>query len=175
MSTSDAAGSRELVLREVWIAGLHQMADELYDLRCEIDLARLGERGYSDTRLAEMQTRVQQLEPVVGEYLERLLQQEDAEDAAEPSIDMPQAGLPDIGVEDPERARTALSEAIYQISGRWEGVGAVLAALPITRMSSIWLVAWWSLENDWLDGRRPIDVIATDPQAVRDAAAQLAA
>lgn len=165
---------RQMVERQVWIAGLHQLADELYELRCEIGLASYGERGYTETRLSGMRTRVQELEPVVGEYLEWLLQQEDAEDAAEPEVDVPEGGMPDLTFEDPERGRTALSDAIYEIAGRSEAVGAVLAALPIARMSSIWLVAWWALENEWLDGRRPIDVIATDPQAVRDAAARLA-
>jgi hypothetical protein len=174
MPAPDDAATRAAVERQVWIAGLHQLADELYDLRCEIDLANYGERGDTATRLSEMRTRVRELEPVVGEYLEWLLQQEDAEDAGEPEVEIPEGGMPDLAFEDPERGRTALSEATYQIAGRAEAVGAVLAALPIARMSSIWLVAWWALENEWLDGRRPIDVIATDPQAVRDAAARLA-
>lgn len=164
------------MVREVWLAGVRELADELYDLRCEIDLARLGERGYSNTRLAEMRVRVRELEPVVGEFLEWLLRQEDSEDAPEPSVDVSGGAeaLRDLGYEDRERGRTVLSDAIYEIAGRDERVGAVLAALPITRMSSIWLVGWWASENAALGGRRPIDVISTDPQAVVDAATRLA-
>jgi hypothetical protein len=173
MPDDDAA--RRQVEREVWISGLTTLADELYELRCEIDLARLGERGYSDARLKQMRERVDQLEPVVGEHLVRMLEREDTADAALPVIDAPAGAFPvdDVVTGDIERTPTALSAAINAISGRVEFVGDVLEALPVAQMSSIQLVVWWSSENAWLDGRRPIDVIQTDPGAVRGAAIQL--
>jgi hypothetical protein len=119
---TDDTAARQTVEREVWIAGLRQLADELYDLRCEIDLARLGERGYSDTRLKEMRARARELEPVVGEPLEWLLQQEDAEDA-EPGSPGSRGRHADVTFDDPELGRTALDEAVHQIAGRAQEAG----------------------------------------------------
>jgi hypothetical protein len=53
-------------------------------------------------------------------------------------------------------------------------VAAVLAALPTDDMSEWEVALWWSADNGWLDGRRPVDLIDEDPEAVADAAKRLA-
>jgi hypothetical protein len=51
---------------EVLRAGRERLAEEFYDLRCELDLHELGEHMYSPERVAEMRRRVAELEPLVS-------------------------------------------------------------------------------------------------------------
>lgn len=53
-------------------------------------------------------------------------------------------------------------------------VGAVLAALPLDAMTDWEVALWWTADNGWLDGRRPVDLILEDPERLVDAATQLA-
>ncbi len=51
----------------------------------------------------------------------------------------------------------------------------VLAQLPRDRMSDWESALWWSAANGWLGGRRPVDVLDDEPEAVAAAAARLGA
>jgi hypothetical protein len=53
-------------------------------------------------------------------------------------------------------------------------VAAVLAALPREEMSDWEVALWWVAANEWLAGRRPVDLIAEGPEALPAAAAHLA-
>jgi hypothetical protein len=67
---------------QVQQAGLDRLADELYDLRCALDLADRGEPPfYTAEQRAKMRRRVAELEPLVGDHLTQLLAEEDAADA----------------------------------------------------------------------------------------------
>jgi hypothetical protein len=50
---------------------------------------------------------------------------------------------------------------------------AVLAQLPRDRMSDWECALWWTAANGWLGGRRPVDVLDHEPEAVVAAAARL--
>jgi len=54
-------------------------------------------------------------------------------------------------------------------------VVATLRALPIERMSEWEIALWWSAANGALDGRRPVDVLDENPEAVERAARALSA
>lgn len=58
---------------EIWRAGRKVLAYELYDLRCKLGEAEVGERSYTPERFEEMRHRVAVLEPLVGDYLKQLL------------------------------------------------------------------------------------------------------
>lgn len=62
---------------EIERAGRLALADELYDLRCELALAELGERAYQPAQLAQMRERAATLEALVGAELNALLAAED--------------------------------------------------------------------------------------------------
>ncbi len=49
----------------------------------------------------------------------------------------------------------------------------VLAQLPRDRMSDWECALWWTAANGWLGGRRPVDVLDREPEAVVAAAARL--
>lgn len=49
----------------------------------------------------------------------------------------------------------------------------VLDQLPRSEMSDWECALWWTAGNGWLDGRRPVDVIDPDPDAVIAAAGRL--
>jgi hypothetical protein len=49
----------------------------------------------------------------------------------------------------------------------------VLAALPRDRMSDWEVAHWWTAANGWLDGRRPVDLLETDTEAIVHAAHEL--
>lgn len=51
----------------------------------------------------------------------------------------------------------------------------VLDQLPRDRMSEWEIALWWTAANGWLGGRRPVDVLRDDPEAVTTAAARLGA
>lgn len=51
----------------------------------------------------------------------------------------------------------------------------VLVHLPRDRMSEWESALWWTAANGWLGGRRPVDVLDDEPEAVAAAAAQLGA
>lgn len=51
----------------------------------------------------------------------------------------------------------------------------VLAQLPRDRMSEWESALWWTAANGWLGGRRPVDALDDEPDAVSAAAARLAA
>jgi hypothetical protein len=53
-------------------------------------------------------------------------------------------------------------------------VALVLAALPREEMSDWEVALWWTADNGWLDGRRPVDLMDEDPDAVVAAARRLA-
>jgi hypothetical protein len=53
-------------------------------------------------------------------------------------------------------------------------VAEVLAALPCEEMSEWEVALWWVAANEWLDGNRPVDLLAEDPDALSLAAAHLA-
>lgn len=53
-------------------------------------------------------------------------------------------------------------------------VAEVLAALPREEMSEWEVALWWVASDPWLEGRRPVDVMREDPEAVSAAAAGLA-
>jgi len=50
----------------------------------------------------------------------------------------------------------------------------VLTALPRNVMGDWEIACWWTADNDWLDGRRPVDLMVPDPEAVVSAAKRLA-
>jgi hypothetical protein len=54
-------------------AGRVALADELYDLRCELALAELGDHALTVEQDKRMRRRAAELEPLVGEELNRLL------------------------------------------------------------------------------------------------------
>jgi hypothetical protein len=68
-----ADGTRTEVAR----AGRVALADELYDLRCELALAELGERSYTGEQHERMRRRAAELEPLIGGALDALLAAED--------------------------------------------------------------------------------------------------
>jgi hypothetical protein len=51
----------------------------------------------------------------------------------------------------------------------------VLTQLPRDRMSEWESALWWTAANGWLGGRRPVDALDDEPDAVAAAAAQLGA
>lgn len=53
--------------------GLDALAEELYELRCDLHLAAMGERMYADPQAEAMRRRVAELEPMVGQHLDRML------------------------------------------------------------------------------------------------------
>lgn len=53
-------------------------------------------------------------------------------------------------------------------------IAEVLAALPRERMSNWELALWWTAANGWLGGRRPVELLDDDPQALVAAARRLA-
>jgi hypothetical protein len=53
-------------------------------------------------------------------------------------------------------------------------VASVLAVLPRPQMSEWEVALWWVAGNDRLGGRRPVDLMLEEPEAVIDAAAGLA-
>jgi hypothetical protein len=57
-------------------AGRAALADELYNLRCELALAELRERYYTAAQQDEMRERVAVLEPIVGKELNESLASE---------------------------------------------------------------------------------------------------
>ena len=59
-------------------AGRVALADELYELRCDLLLADYGERAFTSERRAWMHRRIAELEPLVGETLDTLLAEDDA-------------------------------------------------------------------------------------------------
>ena len=61
---------------EIRRAGREALADELYDLRCELALTEIGERSYTRERREQMRRRIAALEPLVGDYLDELLADE---------------------------------------------------------------------------------------------------
>jgi len=67
----------------------------------------------------------------------------------------------------------ALRDAIDSVAPVAPSVARVLAALPLRRMSATEALCWWTAPNGWLDGRRPLDVLAHDPNAVEQAAHRL--
>jgi hypothetical protein len=50
----------------------------------------------------------------------------------------------------------------------------VLATLPREEMSNWEIAFWWTADNDWLDGERPVDLMRSGTDAVVIAAAHLA-
>lgn len=58
-------------------AGLDRLSDELYDLRCELALADIGERVLTDAQRERKRRRVAELEPLVGGHLDQLLRAEE--------------------------------------------------------------------------------------------------
>lgn len=50
----------------------------------------------------------------------------------------------------------------------------VLTALPTERLSDWEVALWWAAANGWLGGRRPVDLIDDEPEAITIAAARLA-
>lgn len=62
---------------DIWRPGREALAYELYDLRCKLGEAEVGERSYTPERLEEMRRRVAVLEPLVGDYLKQLRADED--------------------------------------------------------------------------------------------------
>ncbi len=54
-------------------------------------------------------------------------------------------------------------------------VKRVLAELPRDRMSDWEVALWWTAENGWLDGRRPVDLLDEAPEEIVEAARQLSA
>jgi hypothetical protein len=53
-------------------------------------------------------------------------------------------------------------------------VALVLAALPRREMTDWEVALWWTADNGWLDGCRPVDLMPEDPDALVAAAAHLA-
>jgi hypothetical protein len=53
-------------------------------------------------------------------------------------------------------------------------VTEVLAALPREEMSSWEVALWWVAANEWLGGKRPVDLLTEDPSALPSAASHLA-
>ena len=53
-------------------------------------------------------------------------------------------------------------------------VADVLAHLPVDRMSPWEVALWWTASNGWLRGRRPVDLLDEDDEALVKAAARLA-
>lgn len=53
-------------------------------------------------------------------------------------------------------------------------IAEVLAALPRKRMSDWELALWWTAANGWLCGRRPVDLLDDESQALVAAARRLA-
>ena len=51
----------------------------------------------------------------------------------------------------------------------------VIARLPRDHMSDWECALWWTAANGWLAGRRPVDVLDDDPEAVVAAAGRLGA
>lgn len=62
---------------EIARAGRRQLADELYDVRCELLLAEHGERLCRSEQLDELRRRAAELEPLVGADLDALLASDD--------------------------------------------------------------------------------------------------
>ena len=62
---------------EIERAGREKLADELYDLRCELGLIEHGERMFTEAQVEQMRRRIAELEPLVGDDLDRLLAAED--------------------------------------------------------------------------------------------------
>jgi hypothetical protein len=72
------------------------------------------------------------------------------------------------------RNAQAVDFALDSVSGISPTVSGVLRALPLVEMTASEALCWWTAANGWLGNRRPLDVIADDPDAVEDAARQLA-
>jgi hypothetical protein len=53
-------------------------------------------------------------------------------------------------------------------------VADVLAHLPVDRMSPWEVALWWTASNGWLRGRRPVDLLDGDGEALVEAATRLA-
>jgi len=53
-------------------------------------------------------------------------------------------------------------------------ISDALKALPRQDMSPWEIGLWWTADNGWLDGTRPVDVLDDQPEAVVQAAAKLA-
>jgi hypothetical protein len=53
-------------------------------------------------------------------------------------------------------------------------IAVVLSALPREDMSDWEVALWWTADNGWLDGRRPVDLIDEDPDSVAAVAKRLA-
>ena len=62
---------------EIERAGRRTLADEPYDLGCELALIDIGERIYTTGWQEEMRRRRAALERLVGDYLDQLLADED--------------------------------------------------------------------------------------------------
>jgi hypothetical protein len=82
---------------------------------------------------------------------------------------------------DPERDKQtmgrrnadALAQTLDELAGHLPHVAQVLRALPLSDMSGVETVCWWTAANGWLGNRRPCDVINVDPEAVERAARRL--
>jgi hypothetical protein len=72
------------------------------------------------------------------------------------------------------RNAQAVDFALDRISGISPTVSRVLRALPLVEMTASEALCWWTAANGWLGNRRPLDVIANDPDAVEHAARELA-
>lgn len=57
-------------------AGLDTLAAELYELRCEVALAVIGEHMYTVEQVEAMRRRVAELEPLVDERLRQMLDEQ---------------------------------------------------------------------------------------------------
>lgn len=53
-------------------------------------------------------------------------------------------------------------------------VADVLEQLPVDRLSAWEVALWWTARNGWLHGRRPVDLLDEDDDALLDAAGRLA-
>ena len=72
------------------------------------------------------------------------------------------------------RNAQAVDFALDSVSRMSPPMARVLRALPLVEMTASEALCWWTAANGWLDNRRPLDVIADDPDAVEHAARQLA-
>jgi hypothetical protein len=75
----------------------------------------------------------------------------------------------------PYRSQTLYPAFQFDESGALRpAIALVLAALPRARMSDWETALWWTAANGRLDGRRPVDLLDTEPEAVVTAAQGLA-
>jgi hypothetical protein len=68
----------------------------------------------------------------------------------------------------------ALAQALDELALTSPNVARVLAALPLTQMSGLEAVCWWTAADGWLDNRQPWDILLDDTNAAEQAACRLA-